>query len=107
MEQVGEKQDFESELTRQGMCHEDFELHVQPSAAHDEWNQDYVVTVRAATVGLCHLYAGGPRQNWVTQFATDLARGGYGSTSPDERLAIGLPHGNSQESSFPQRRPNR
>jgi osmotically-inducible protein OsmY len=108
MEQVGEKQDFESELTRHGMCHEDFELYVRPSAPrHDEWNQDYIVTVYASTAGRCHLYTGGPRQNWVAEFAIDLARGSYGRTSPEDRPAIASPQSNPKESSFLHQRPNR
>ena len=77
MEQVGEKQDFEIALTLQGLCHEDFMLCVRRprAAAHDDdWNQDYVVTVVAVTSDRGQRYIGGPRHNWVRQFARDLAR---------------------------------
>ena len=48
MEQVGEKQDFESTLTRHGMLHEDFMLRVSrpdETVRDDAWSHDYVVTV--------------------------------------------------------------
>jgi hypothetical protein len=81
MEQVGEKQDFEVALTRHGLSHEDFLLRVRrPSVAgdNDEWNRDYVVTVVAVATDRRHSYRGGPRHNWVLQFANDLASGAYG-----------------------------
>jgi hypothetical protein len=84
MEQVGEKQDFEIALTRHGLCHEDFVLRVhrpRVTARDDEWNQDYMVTVVAVTMDRRQRYTGGPRHNWVRQFASDLASGAYGYPS--------------------------
>jgi hypothetical protein len=81
MEQVGEKQDFEVALTRHGLLHEDFLLRVRrPSVAadNDEWNRYYVVTVVAVATDRRHSYRGGPRHDWVLQFANDLASGAYG-----------------------------
>ena len=54
MEMVGEKQDFEAELSRFGFRHED-----------------------------SNIYWGGPRENWVAQFVLDLANGLYGVPAQD------------------------
>jgi hypothetical protein len=113
MEQVGEKQDFESELTRYGMRHEDFMLRVRRpvATAHDDaWNQDYIVAVYAVSSGRRHHYNGGPRQNWVAQFVIDLAQGMYGHP-PDESPAgngpvIARPRAGRQQRSPFQRRAN-
>jgi len=77
MEQVG-KQDFEIALTRHGLCHEDFMLRVhrpRGTAHDDESNQDCTVTIVAVKPGRRQLYTGGPRHNWVRQFAIDLRAG--------------------------------
>ena len=90
MEQVGEKQDFESELTRLRLRHEDFELSVRRAAlngAPKEWSTNYAVRVRNAVTGRHHIYWGGPGQDWIAQFAEDLSAGMYGSFGPG-----GAPH---------------
>ena len=81
MEQVGEKQDFESALTQRALRHEDFMLSVHrpvPTAHAHDWTQDYTVTVVWVITGGGHRYAGGPRHNWVAQFLIDVSRGVYG-----------------------------
>ena len=77
MEQVGEKQDFESALTRHEMPHEDFMLRVS-RPVEDAWSHDYIVTVVAIALGVRRRYVGGPRHDWVAQFALDVAQGMYG-----------------------------
>jgi hypothetical protein len=82
LEELGEKQNFESELSRLGLRHEDFTLHVlrQRSAGRKaEWSQDYSVTVTNVVTERSHLYQGGPKRNWVAQFSLDLANGVYGA----------------------------
>ena len=81
MEQVGEKQDFESALTRHEMPHEDFMLRVSrpvEAGQEDAWSHDYIVTVVAIALGIRRRYVGGPRRDWVAQFAIDVAQGMYG-----------------------------
>ena len=81
MEQVGEKQDFETALTLHGLRHEDFTLCVCRRAANaqnEAWIHDYIVTVVAAHTGGRHDYTGGPCHDWVAQFVLDVARGVYG-----------------------------
>ena len=81
MEQVGEKQDFESELTRLGFEHEDFALQVErprTGAANARWSSNYAVQVTNVRTGKYNIYWGGPSENWVVRFATDLARGAFG-----------------------------
>jgi len=49
MEQLGEKQDFESELSRLGYLHENFALTVRRARSDnlgDEWTANYFVCVR-------------------------------------------------------------
>ena len=81
MEQVGEKQDFESELTRLGHRHEDFELYVRRAlnGARKEWSTNYAVRVSNAVTGKHHIYWGGPGRDWIAQFLEDLSAGMYGS----------------------------
>lgn len=81
MEQVGEKQDFEAELTRLGFEHEHFELQVERArtlAADGRWDSNYAVRVTNVRTGKYSIYWGGPRENWVVRCATDLARGAFG-----------------------------
>lgn len=79
MEQVGEKQDFECELTRHGLRHENFMLRVRrrARAASNPWNHDYAVIVTHLATGQDRVYAGGPAYRWVRRFAADLANGAY------------------------------
>ena len=91
VEQLGEKQDFESELTRQGFKHEDFTLHVlreTPRGPKAAWSQDYSVTVTNCVSARSHVYQGGPKRNWVTQSSLDLAKGAYGPP-PQSRPSMG------------------
>jgi hypothetical protein len=87
MEQVGEKQDFESELTRLGLRHEDFELHVRRAliGTRKEWSTNYAVRVTNNVTEKHHIYWGGPGQDWIAQFVGDLNAGMYG------RFAVGKP----------------
>ena len=81
MEQVGEKQDFESALTRHGLRHEDFVLSVhRPVAAVNDnhWAHDYAVTVVGLAAGNRRSYVGGPRHDWVARFVEDVTPGLYG-----------------------------
>jgi hypothetical protein len=92
MVQLGEKQDFESELTRLGFEHEHFELQVErPRTGGPDvpWNPNYAVRVTNVPTGKYNLYWGGPSENWVIRFATDLARGAFGEpTIPRPAYAI-------------------
>jgi hypothetical protein len=81
MEMVGEKQDFEAELSRFGFRHEDFHLCVRRAevpASRTSWVSNYAVQVTNAATRKCNVYWGGPCENWVAQFAIDLANGLYG-----------------------------
>lgn len=80
MEQVGEKQDFESELSRLNFRHEDFTLHVRRggiAGADRVWRSNYAVRVTDLVTGKRNIYWGGPGENWVARFVTDLANGMY------------------------------
>ena len=80
LEQVGEKQDFECELTSQGFRHEDFELRVRRVTGRGwsvAWSCDYSVTVARPDHDVRRVYIGGPAHGWVGRFAADLARGLY------------------------------
>ena len=87
MEQLGEKQDFESELSRLGFSHEAFTLHVRRANAFGgtSWNANYAVCVTSTVTKRQNIYWGGPGDHWVCEFAADVARGVYGS--PDLRPA--------------------
>ena len=81
MEQLGEKQDFEAELTRLGFEHEHFELQVErphESGIDTRSSPHYAVRVTNVQTGKCRDYWAGPTENWVVQCATDLARGAFG-----------------------------
>ena len=82
MEQLGERQDFESELTRRGFRHEDFELYVRrakPLGKSAAWTTNYAVRVSNDVTGRQNIYWGGPKERWVAQFTQDLAQGMYGA----------------------------
>ena len=95
MEQVGEKQDFESALTHLGVPHEAFALRVQrahDATRDDAWNQDYIVTVIAVATGCRQRYTGGPRHDWIRRFKADLATSAYGvAPAFDVRFDDGAP----------------
>jgi hypothetical protein len=81
MEQLGEKQDFESGLSRLGYRHEDFSLTVRrahPAGPADGWTASYTVCVTDLRTSASNVYWGGARMDWVAQFAADLARGCFG-----------------------------
>jgi len=84
MEQLGEKQDFESELSRLGFRHEEFSLHVRrarASGASASWIAHYAVCVTNTTTQCRNIYWGGPGERWVSEFAIDIAKGLYGLPS--------------------------
>jgi hypothetical protein len=81
MEQLGEKQDFEAELSRQGFAHEAFLLYVRrgnKSGSGGAWAANYSVRVSHIPTRRQGIYWGGPGEHWVNEFATDIARGFYG-----------------------------
>lgn len=80
MEQVGERQDFEAELSRLGIRHEEFCLHVRRGGlggADRNWESHYAVRVTDLVTGTKNIYWGGPGENWVAQFVTDILKGMY------------------------------
>jgi hypothetical protein len=80
LEQLGEKQDFEAELSRLGLGHEAFTLHVLRQTSEGrkaEPGQNYSVTVTNVVTERSHVYQGGPSLNWVRQFSLDLMDGVY------------------------------
>jgi hypothetical protein len=82
MEQLGEKQDFEAELTRRGYRHENFSLRVRrarPDELADEWSANYFVCVTEMVTSKSNVYLGGPRGTWLEQFSRDLAAGFFGA----------------------------
>ena len=82
LEQLGERYEFETELTRHGFRHEDFALHVireRPRPPKSEWVQRYAVTVVNVRADRRRVYRGGGRQRWVAEFARDLAVGAFGT----------------------------
>src|SRR5690349_24359738 len=82
LEQLGEKQDFETELSRRGYPHEEFTLDVQPDprlGSRSGWNPRYEVKVTHAPTQTVRSYPGGARQSWVARFAKDLTGGLYGA----------------------------
>jgi hypothetical protein len=82
MEQLGEKQDFESELSRLGYLHENFVLRVRRARADgmgSEWTANYIVCVTELRTSRSNVYLGGPRGHWVEQFSADLGAGLFGA----------------------------
>jgi hypothetical protein len=92
MEQLGEKQDFEAELSRLGIRHEDFTLRVRRARPAEAglWAYHYAVRVTNCQSAKSDIYWGGPGENWVAQFARDLA-GGYFGQSPIVDRGAGAP----------------
>ena len=80
IEQLGEKQDFETDLTRMGFRHEHFVLHVlsSPSSASEWQKLDYTVTVVNVITERQRVYRGGPAREWVPECSRDLAGGVFG-----------------------------
>ena len=84
LEQLCEKQDFETELSRRGFRHEEFTLHVVPGKdfdRHSAWSSRYEVKVTHAPTRTVKAYRAGPRENWVARFVDDLTAGLYGEPS--------------------------
>jgi hypothetical protein len=82
MEQLGEKQDFEAELSRFGYEHDNFALSVRRARADgigSEWTANYFVCVTELHTSRSNVYLGGPRGDWVKQFSADLATGFFGA----------------------------
>jgi hypothetical protein len=91
MERVGEKQDFESELSRLGLRHEDFALNVRRGGiggADRVWRSNYAIRVTDNVTGKRNIYWGGPGENWIAQFATDVANGMYRSPPIQGQVAF-------------------
>jgi hypothetical protein len=83
-QQLGEKRDFETELSRVGFRHEEFVLHVNPKHAprpKARGNSRYEVKVTHMPTQTVKTYVGGPRENWLAHFAEELAGGLYGEPS--------------------------
>ena len=81
MEQLGEKQDFESELSRLGFPHEEFLLYVRRAGlggVDRNWASNYAIRVTNIRTGKRNVYWGGPGEKWVEQFASDAAHGIWG-----------------------------
>ena len=81
LEQLGERQDFEAELSRRGYRHEEFTLHVEADCSFESragWNPRYEVKVTHAPTQTVRSYKGGTRQDWVARFVKDLMGGLYG-----------------------------
>ena len=91
VEQLGEKQDFEAELSRVGHQHEEFTLHVDPlntARPRAGWNPRYQVKVTHSPTKTVKTYDGGPRESWVAHFADDLAEGLYGEPTLCKALHV-------------------
>ena len=96
LEQLGEKQDFEAELSRRGYRHEEFTLHVEPDGrfgSHSVWNPRYEVKVTHAPTQTVRSYTGGSRHNWVARFAKDLIGGLFGEASVPRAPSPTIPRG--------------
>ena len=82
MDQLGEKQDFEAQLSRLGFRHEDFALDVRRAdlgpRGNRAWTSHYAVRVSNVAIGKRNIYWGGPGEDWVAQFVVDAGRGFYG-----------------------------
>ncbi len=81
MEQLGEKQDFEAELSRLGFKHEAFMLFVRranASAGERNWTANYAVCVTSTVTKRQNVYLGGPGRHWVPEFAADAGSGLFG-----------------------------
>jgi len=81
MERLGEKQDFESELSRLGFTHEAFKLHVRRANAtvsDSNWSSRYAVCVTNTITKRQNIYWGGPGKRWISDFSVDVSSGIYG-----------------------------
>jgi hypothetical protein len=82
MEQLGEKHDFEAQLSRLGFRHEDFALDVRRADLGPHANQalasHYAVRVSNVAIGKRNIYWGGPGEDWVAQFVVDAGKGFFG-----------------------------
>ena len=81
MEQLGEKQDFEAELSRMGFMHEAFILYVRRTNAKSRdstWASNYTVCVTNTFTKRQSIYWGGPGKRWVSDFSADANTGLYG-----------------------------
>ncbi len=90
MVQLGEKQDFEAELSRLGYRHEDFLLRVRlvrRGNSPEMWLSDYAVCVTDLRTAKSNIYLGGPRRRWVAQFSADLMEGYFGGANLVRELA--------------------
>jgi hypothetical protein len=80
MEQLGERQDFEAELTRLGFVHEQFVLTVRrddrPGA--QDWSIRYTVWVTNVVNHRGNAYFSTAGRSWVMQFVADAERGHFG-----------------------------
>lgn len=90
MVQVGEKDDFEWELTRLGFEHEHFERVERPHlrGPNERWDPNYAVHVTNVRTGQSIVYWGGPSGNWVVRFASELAHGAFGEPTIPPSHAI-------------------
>jgi hypothetical protein len=96
MEQLGEKQDFECELSRLGFAHEDFVLHVRregPSGDATIWDAAYTVCVTHPATRRQNIYWGGAGRRWLPKFVADINSGLYGE--PRFGAAVRTPPRNS------------
>jgi len=90
MVQLGEKQDFEAELSRLGYRHEDFLLRVRSVRRADSpemWLSEYAVCVTDLRTAKSNIYLAGPRRRWVAQFSADLTQGYFGAAHMVRQLA--------------------
>jgi len=81
MELLGEKQDFESELSRLGFMHEAFMLQVRRASAtvsDSNWSSNYTVCVTNTFTKRQNIYWGGPGKRWISDFSSDVMSGLYG-----------------------------
>src|SRR5215467_14023989 len=82
MEQLGEKQDFELQLSQLGFRHEDFKLHVGQAQSGDGESVGagvYAVDLIHVITAKSKIYWGGRGANWVAKAGDDLARGLFGA----------------------------
>jgi hypothetical protein len=96
LEQLGEKQDFEAELSRRGYRHEEFTLYVAADPRYRSragWNPRYEVKVTHTPTQTVRSYLGGTRQNWVARFTKDLVGGLYGEPSLPRPPSQPMPKG--------------
>jgi hypothetical protein len=95
MEQLGEKQDFECEITRLGFEHEDFVLCVRRASAPGKgtpWTSNYAVLVTNMHTQRHMIYWGGPGQEWIEEFVADVANGIYGQRTIRHSRQVGGRH---------------